>query len=259
MTVLIRDSRIYERAFYGDERQFEAVAKRQLGQALSSFWVVDFKPLIVGDGGEQRRPDLAIVDRAYRSWVVVEVELSRHSLAHHVRPQVESLARANYHAAHAQSLASAAPPLDLKSLRDLLTFVPPDFMVVVDCQSVVEKGWLDLEHQLSVHLTFLETYRAANNDAVFVLSGFLPEVRPARIAVLRKHAMLNALVSQELAALPAVLAEFCAYSGERPLHWRITRTGTAAVLLPPGGVTIRGDRRYELLRADNGRFQLEVD
>jgi len=259
MTVLLRDGRIYEKVFYADERQFEAVAKSQLEQTLSTFWVVDFKPLVVADEGEQRRPDLAIVDRAYRTWVVVEVELSRHSLSHHVRPQVESLARANYHADHAHYLASAAPHLDLKRLRNLLTFVPPDFMVVVDCQSVVQKGWLELERELAAHLTFLEAYRASNNDSVFVLSGFLPQLRPERIATLRKHAMLNALVCKELAAMPAAIPSFCAYSGERPLLWRVTRTGNAAVLLPPGGVTIRDDRRYELLRSDNGRFRLEVD
>jgi hypothetical protein len=260
MTVLLRDGRIYEKVFYAEERQFEDVAKGQLSNALPAFWVLPFKPLVVGEEGERGRPDLAIIDKNYRSWLVVEVELSRHSLSHHVRPQIETLVRSAYHAAHADLILAAAPHIDATRLRDLLTSVPPDFMVVVDCQSVLQKGWTDLERELHAYLTFLEVYRAANNDSVFVMSGYLPEVRPSRLAALHKHRMMNALVCKDTSSLPAAaLGGFCAYSGERPLQWRVAQTPSFAVLLPPGGVTIRPDRRYELLRADDGRFRIEID
>jgi hypothetical protein len=260
VTVLLRDGRVYEKVYYTTERQFELVAAAQLSTAFPEFSVIEFKPIVIGEEGERGRPDLAIVDRAYRSWAVVEVELSRHSLSHHVRPQLETIVRCNYRQEHADYAVSVAPHLDPEQLRNLIVSVPPEFMIVVDCQSVLQKGWLDLERDLGVHLTHLEVYRASNNDSVFVISGYLPEIRPRHVATLRKHEMLNALSCKSLDALPTGgLSGFPAYSGERILQWRVTKTADSAVLLPPGGVTIHPGRKYELLRGENGRFRIEVD
>jgi hypothetical protein len=39
-----------------------------------------------------KKPDLALIDRDYRAWWVVEVELAHHSLHHHVLPETTSRA-----------------------------------------------------------------------------------------------------------------------------------------------------------------------
>lgn len=259
MTIVIRDGHIYEKIFYGNEDQFEAVALRQLRTVLPGFWVVPFKPLLTGEYGERRRPDLAIIERHYRLWAVVEVELSSHSLDHHVRPQMETLVSARFETSHADRLAADEPDLDQQHLRDLFSYVPPEFVVVADCPSVKDKGWQELKRDLGAHLTFVETFRTAHDDPAFLVSGFLPEIRPEQIATLRKHQMMNALICRKPGRVVGVAGRLRAYSGERCLEWRVTFTADAAMLFPPGGVTLNAARRYEMLRSADGRIRIDID
>ena len=48
-----------------------------------------------------KKPDLAIIDKKYTNWWVVEVELNHHPLKNHVLPQVSAFAEGNYNQKHA--------------------------------------------------------------------------------------------------------------------------------------------------------------
>lgn len=259
MTVLVRQSRIYEKVFYDNEKHYEDIVKAQIGMALTNFWVVDFKPLILGEEGSRRRPDLALVDRDYRLWVVIELELEHHSLRHHVRPQLAALATGAYDDSHLDVLMRENPQFNKDKLRDLVVFVPPVVAVIVNCRSVLERGWAELQRDLGVRIIFLEVFRADNDDAIFELSGYIPQVKPDRLATLKKHKMLNALICRSPGALPVNPDGILQiYSDERPVQWKVTLTADRAVLFPHGGVTIRSDRNYDLLRTEDGRLRLKI-
>ena len=111
MNLLIRQQRTYEKVYYDDEKHFVGIVKVELTKIFDGFSIIDFTPFIMGDEGSRRRPDLAIIDRAYRMWVVVEVELDRHSLQHHVIPQVQTFVAGNYEEPHAHLLHDRDPDL----------------------------------------------------------------------------------------------------------------------------------------------------
>lgn len=78
------------------ETEFEDRISLHAPSVYPHYFVVPFKkPLIttdplsssaVGTGGVV--PDLAFIARDYKEWWVVEVEMSYHSFAGHIRPQI---------------------------------------------------------------------------------------------------------------------------------------------------------------------------
>ena len=90
-----------------------------------------FAPLIESPYGGSR-PDLILVDRGYRTWCVVEVELEHHSLSGHVEPQIQCLANGVYDTAQvADAAVVALPHLDPQALRQLVLTAAPQMVVIV--------------------------------------------------------------------------------------------------------------------------------
>ena len=257
MTVLIRQSRRYEQVYYDQEQHFQSIAKKQLTKLLPHFAILEFSPFVLGDEGIRRRPDLAIVDRNYGMWVVVEVELESHSLNHHVTPQVQTFATGRYDESHARTLNEADETLELDYLYNLIFYSPPLVAVIVNSRSVLEKGWTALEEEYSARLTFVESYRASDGDVVISVSGFLPIRPPKSIVRLKKHPMLNALVCHQPKNFPSMIdEEMCIYIDDRPYRWEVLRTKDTVVLLVPSGFAARHDRNYEVFEVEDGRYVL---
>ena len=257
MTLLIRQNRTYEQIYYDKESHFSAIVKRELAKILPSFSILDFSPFIIGDEGARRRPDLALVDRHYKMWVVVEVELETHSLEHHVTPQIQTFTSGRYDESHATILCQKDPTLDPQKLCNLTTYHPPVVSVMVNSRSVLEDGWGALESDYSARLTFLESFRAEDGDIIISISGYLPTSKPSRIIKLKKHRMLNALVCAQPEDVPAdIVDEIRIYKGERPHTWSVLRTMDTVVFLAPGGFTVRSDRNYEVLQTIDETYRL---
>ncbi len=253
MTLLIRHSRIFEQIYYNNEPHFSDIVKVELAKVLPKFSILGFSPYILGDEGRRRRPDLALIDRNYSMWVVVEVELENHSLEHHVLPQVQTFATGHYDETHAELLHNKDPTLNITKLKNLIKYCPPVISVIVNSNSVLKKGWQILESDYSAYLTFLESFRAEDGDVVFSISGYLPTPQPCHLIKLRKHGLMNALVCNSPENVPADLVDVMQiYFDQRPYTWQIIRTKDTAVFLPTGGFTVSDDRNYEMLRIDEG-------
>lgn len=257
MTVVTRREEIYRQVFYDQESQFVAIVKKELSRVLPDFAILDFSPYVLGDEGHRSRPDLALVDRHYRMWSVVEVELENHSLKHHVEPQIRAFVTGQYDDSHARYIAEREPTLCLDRLYNLIPYHPPAVMVVVNSRSVRTKGWVRLEKELSAHLTFIEPFRASNGDVLFSISGYLPIPPARRLMRLKKHRMLNALICNQVGDIPATIEEtMCLYWEERPYMWTVLRTKDSGVFLAPSGINLRNDRNYEIREADDSIYRL---
>lgn len=256
MNILVRKKSVYEQVFYDNEEHYEVIAKKQLAALLEDFVVVDFKPFVLGDEGVRRKPDLALVDRRYRMWVVVEVELAHHSLRHHVLPQLRVLATGNYEDSHAEYMAAMDPSLKIDRLTQMVRYDPPKVMVLVNSKSVLEDGWSILESDYGVKLCFLETYRASSGDFIFNFSGYLPEIKRSRIAGAKKHKMMNALTCAKPQAIPYSKQGIIMFFDGKPVIWGVTKTADRAVLIPKSPVNLVDNRNYEILRSENGRLYL---
>ena len=257
MTLLIRQDRTYEQVYYEQESHFLGIVKTELSKVLPGFSILDFSPFIIGDEGSRRRPDLALVHRNYEMWAVVEVELEKHSLDHHVVPQVQTFATGRYDESHATMLNRRDSTLNLEKLSNLTAYSPPVVSVVVNSRLVLDDGWGILESDYAAQLTFLESFRSEDGDVIVSISGYLPAPRPSRVISLRKHKMMNALICTRPADVPAAIVdEMRMYWRERPYTWPVGRTKDTVLFLPPGGFTVRGDRNYEVVRMDEGSFEL---
>lgn len=257
MTLLIRQDRTYEQVYYEQELHFCGIVKTELAKLLSGFSILDFSPFIIGDEGIRRRPDLALVHRDYDMWAIVEVELENHSLHHHVVPQVQTFVTGRYDESHAELLHLRDSTLSLEKLRNLTVYQPPVVSVVVNSRLALDKGWGVLESDYSARLTFLESFRSEDGDVIVSVSGYLPAPPPSRVISLRKHKMMNALVSTRPPDVPATIVdELQMYWRGRPYKWPVLRTADTVVFLPPSGFTVRGDRNYEVVRTEQGQFEL---
>lgn len=257
MRTLIHNHKVYEQMFYDNEEHFEDIAKKQLTEILNDFIVAKFKALVLGDEGIRRRPDLALVHRKYLMWVVVEVELEHHSLDHHVYPQMQALASGNYDTDHAEYLAKSNEEIDLLKVRDLVAYLPPRVMTVVNSRRVLDKGWEILESDLQVNLTFLEVYRSESGNSIYSLSGYTPHINPERIVGVKTHAFMNALFCSKPDAIPVASSDTLRMLFEGvPIDWQVLKTADSAVLIPRRSVLLRKDRNYEILRAEAGHLVL---
>lgn len=199
MRILARKNRRYMQHFYRKEDEFEAIAQSALQRILSEFWVLGFKPKVLGDEGIPRRPDLVLIDKRYRMWTIVEVELSNHSLDHHVYPQMQALATGNYKEEHAMWLVNRNDFLDKAQMIRMVQHKSPSVMVLVNSTDVSHK-WSQLKH-LCVELAYLETFRnVETGDDIFSYSGYEPKIEP-RIVAKAKHnnTLRNTLFCKQIA------------------------------------------------------------
>ena len=257
MTRLIRRNRIYEQVFYEDEQHYTNIVKVELAKVLPEFSILDFSPFILGDHGSRRRPDLAFVHRNYKMWVVVEIELEKHSLEHHVLPQVQTFVTGRYDSTHAGLLHQKDSTLDLNAMENLLHYVPPKVVVVVNSRTVLRSGWSAIEKEHSAHLTFLESFRSEHDDVIVSISGYLPTPVSDRVFRLKKMNMMNALICTQPENVPAgIQDEIQMVSDQRPYNWKVIRGMDNILFLAPGGFTVRSDRNYEVRSIGDDRFQL---
>lgn len=133
-------------------------------------YVLPFKPIVQSEVSSAR-PDLALVDREFRSWWVIEVELSHHSLHGHVLPQVSVLASGRYGQSEAHLLRTAIPDLALPTALDLVKGAQPGTLVIVNER---RPTWEIELARVGVRLMVVEVFRSDHNSHALMASGFYP-------------------------------------------------------------------------------------
>ena len=259
MTLLVRQNRTYERVYHDREDIYTAIVKTELRKILPDFIILDFSPYVIGEEGVRRKPDLALVDKTYSLWAVVEVELEKHPLKRHVLPQVQTFVTGRYGQSHASYLHQKDPSLNIDSLSYLVVYVQPEVLVIVNSRTVLNEGWGIIESEYSANLTFLETYRSNDDDVIVEVSGYIPARQHHQAIQLKKHKMLNALVCTRPRDFTAISANVLPiYWGERLYIWRIQKTMDTVLFLTPSGFQIRPDRNYELLHIGEHKYRLRL-
>jgi hypothetical protein len=177
-----------------------------LSRLLSDYDVVDFSKSICWSYSPniKHKPDLALISKSRRRWVIVEVELSEHILGYsyssplnrrsdHIYPQVETFAQGIYEEGHLVYLAKKLK-VSKKSLNHLLLF-PPEILVIGDDEDVIRTdnevlNWKRLEEDFdNVHLAFVENYKWENNntDSCSTYRGWLPPTETIERVRLTRH------------------------------------------------------------------------
>ena len=174
-----------------EDLDFRPIVIKTLQSLFKEYDVVEFSSKISWNIQPNIRhcPDLALISKNRRKWIIVEVELKHHSLGYsyaspmnkasdHIYPQVEVLAQGIYTQEHIDTLATKLN-VNVNTLSKLLLY-PPDVLVIGDDESVIKTqneslNWKRLEEDFdNVHLAFIETYKWEKNgiDSCEIYSGW---------------------------------------------------------------------------------------
>ena len=175
-----------------EDVEFRPIVKSILESLLTDFDIFDFTANISWSKAENIRhqPDLMMVSKNRKVWIVVEVEMSDHVLgysyasedhqaSHHIYPQVEVFAEGLYGKDHIRKISEILKEPE-SNLQNLL-LNPPDVLVIGDNQDVLRLeeryNWGRLEDDYeNVHLGFIETFKwpELETESCITYSGWLP-------------------------------------------------------------------------------------
>lgn len=156
-----------------NETDFENLIVHNAKDLFPRWIPVPFKAEVMGEDGEVKKPDLALIDPMYRMWCVVEVELAHHPIFTHVLPQVSAFCSGNYGEPHAQFLKRNDNSLDISRLVKMMLGNPPEVMVIVDSPTT---GWAKHLQPLGAKLGVVEPFRGPNDEILFRINGDQLEV-----------------------------------------------------------------------------------
>lgn len=169
MARILHEGEWYEQvsseALYEDE--FERILAENAVHLFPSYHLVPFKLLVYSDDGSAK-PDFALIDKSYRDWWIVEAEMSHHSFANHVEPQVITLSKASYGETAAHYLCQRNPQLDLNRMLSMVKGLPPNVVVIVNAPAM---NWSRDLRSYRVLVTVLEIFRSRRNRHLYRLNG----------------------------------------------------------------------------------------
>ena len=159
------------------ETDFEALVKSRANQLFPEHYTAPFRALVETES-DAKIPDLALIEKSYRSWWVVEVEMAHHSLRGHVLPQVEVFANGKYGIEHARYLVEKCSELRIDRLLEMIKGAQPRVMVIVDqnCPAWIEP----LRHHDAI-LAVVEIFRSRNNEHILRINGESPASFPGHL------------------------------------------------------------------------------
>ena len=247
----------YEEAASGSllELEYENLIAGNAASLFPGFVFVPFKITVASEVGS-KKPDYALIDREYRKWWVVEVELAHHPFTSHVLPQVEVLARASYGDREAMYLCEQAPTLESGRLRAMMLGDQPQVLVIVNQPC---PRWETELQILDALLVSVALFRSEQNDYVFLIEGQIPRVRTDALTMCRRSRLIPRLWEVESpGALPETTGDTLSVEFEgRMTTWRRINSRDTVYLAPEGASDSLGPLTtiVELVRTDGGRLE----
>ena len=240
------------------ESDFESIILSNASVVFPEYYAVPFRVYVESDW-DIRIPDLALIDKHYRHWWVVEIEMAHHSLRRHVLPQVEVFASARYGLEHANyiidQLPSSAPNPAL--VRDMVKGAQPRVLVVVN-KNVPR--WLDSIHRLDGLVVVVEVFRSSRNQHIFRING--DNIAAAEIQLVSRCRLDNIIPRLLQIDSPAALE---VTHGERlsivfhegVTEWERTDISNRVWLSPVARNPLRAGQDYRIMRDDKGRLYFD--
>ena len=235
------------------EAEFENILIQNADIIRENTVIVPFKKTVYSLESSARA-DLAMISTDYRHWVVVEVEMSRHDLYHHVIPQVRTLREASYTQEHVSYLHSKCPTLDKGKLSDMIRGDPPDILVIVNKP---DEEWQKEIRRYGAHMMVFEIFRSILNKTIFVIDGEPPKLAQNFLSELTFGILPRCLKVNSPAALPVQPGvKFRVLIDGQITYWERFHTATDVYLTPLGNLPIHPGQRYALFQSESGDYAI---
>ena len=238
------------------EKDFEDVIQSRANSLFPDYHVVPFKIRVESEEG-RKIPDLALIDRKYRYWWVVEVEMAHHSLYGHVLPQVEVLTRGRYTQHHCNYLTNKYNVLDPSALSDMVKGLQPRILVIVN-QNVPD--WVEPIHRLDGLVTVVEVFRSNRNQHILRLNGDYPTAIDANFVTACRldDAMSRLLQIHSPAGLGIANGQSISIKYNDGLTtWSRLDTLEDVWLIPQGRNPLSPSRDYVILKDSSGQMSFK--
>jgi hypothetical protein len=255
--ILFRDA-FFEELAPGSmlETDFERVVIERGQLVFPNFHVVPFKNAVFSEE-DCAKADLALVERSYREWWVVEVELGNHSLEGHVLPQVRTLARASYGEDEGRALCGACPGLEPNRVSDMLKGKQPRVLVIVDTE---RKEWIQPLKRYDAELLVLQMFRSDRNDHAFRIDGHLPAVSNSIVSECYFDSLVPRFLvvhSPALLGIPAGRKISIRY-GKYVTEWQRIDGQDRVWLAPARQNPLSRDQNYQIMKSEDGSLEFHV-
>jgi hypothetical protein len=159
------------------EDEYERLIQQHSRELFPNYRLVPFKMLVYSETAGAKA-DFALVHERYREWWVVEAEMSHHPFGGHVRPQVETLARASYNETVSTYLCGRDVTLDPIRMASVVKGQQPRVLVVVNAPV---PGWDRELRNYGALVTVFEVFRSRHNKHVYRLNGEHPVADTAEL------------------------------------------------------------------------------
>jgi hypothetical protein len=154
------------------ETEMENILFQQASHLFSSFFLIRFKKTLFSEDGSAKA-DFILIDKLYRKWWIIEVEMSDHSLEGHIMPQVRVLSRSVFGEEEIKYLLEKKPELHERELGHLVKNTPPKVLVIVN-QPMPD--WVSPLKIIDSDVMYVEIFRSDSNKHVFRIEGEIPSI-----------------------------------------------------------------------------------
>lgn len=237
------------------EAEFQAIVVDRAPDLFPGFITVPFTKVVQSDSGS-KKPDLALIDRRYRFWWVVEVELGHHPFSTHVLPQVEILSQAHYGPDEAEHLASRNSHLAIDPLLDMMKGTQPRVLVAIN--TTPRARWVTELAKLDAIVTVVEVFRSGQNRSMIRLNGEYPELPADLVSVCRPEPAIPRFLRVDSPAALGVASQeavLIRYQGALTEWIRVDASDTVW-LNPAGASPIDVKKIYRLVLGEDGVLEL---
>jgi hypothetical protein len=237
------------------EAEFESLIQDHAGSLFPGFLCARFDPLLITPLGNVQ-PDLILVDSDYRTWNIVEVELSTHSITRHVKPQIEKIQTARLDHTHADWLVARDPRFDRERLACLVRDVPHGTVLLANAPT---PHWDDALSSLTgVQRAVVEVYRSRLNRTILRVNGSQPTTPGNIVTSLTpgKDWLASAYKVDISSSLPNGLSHIDIVIKESPVRHRVKVLGGEKYLFPTPTSTI-ADKSVRLVIDNSGLYRIE--
>lgn len=232
------------------ESDFENIVIDQAILIFLDYFVIPFKTKVFTDE-DIVIPDLALIDKQYRGWWVVEIEMNYHSLDDHILPQITKLSRGNYGKAQADYLCSKMPILDKAKVVDMMKGKHPQILVIINKPM---PDWARIFTKFEAKVCVIEVFRSDKNKYIFRVNGEYPTISSDYLSDCYLDPIIpRFMVVQSPASLTISPGERIKIQYENCVSEWERIDGQDKVWLSPIGLNpLPRNKRFTILRKNNG-------